>query len=415
MKKNLRSWMRSSAFAARVVKYLSLYPFPWKIKRKLIGLYLQSEGRRPCLEDTIKKYVKIIPVLPIVGSTVLSKSAIIKAHSTLEKGLILVGFEHELDKLLFNSATSDLLEKYDILFMPTWQPFYSEALLRALKVAKDNLILLPSSESCYYKALCLPKLFRALPFHASSWINADLYYANKKKDIDILMVANFATYKRHYLLFEALVNLPKELKVMLVGRPLANRTADHIRREARRYGVEDRFELVESATNEAVVDYLSRARLVLGLSGREGSYVSLAEALFADAAVGVYADAHIGTKNYINPRTGFLFQSDVPLYLQIKAALGLVDTLTPRQWAEANISSTINVSSLNRLLRHDAQRRGSSWVVDSDPFFIQSFQIEPDSGYWSEAIVAEVLRYEKAGLSLRTQLLKINTRKNEGS
>ncbi|HEX7763246.1 MAG TPA: hypothetical protein VF433_06515, partial [Cellvibrio sp.] len=150
-------------------------------------------------------------------------------------------------------------------------------------------------------------------------------------------------------------------------------------------------------------------------SGREGSYVSLAEALFADAAVGIYADAHIGTKNYINPRTGFLFQSDVPLYLQIKAALGLVDTLSPRQWAGANISSTINVSRLNKLLRHDAQRRGSSWIVDSDRFFIQSFQIEPDTGYWNEAIVTEVLRYEKAGLSFRTQLLKINTRKNEGS
>ncbi len=410
MKKTLRLWMRNSSFAAKVIRTLSFFPFSWSIKRKLIGWYLQSEGERHHLEETVKKYVDMIPLLPGTESAVLSKSAIIKAYSGAEKGLILVGFEHELDKLLTNPARNDLLEKYDILFMPTWQPFYSEALLRALKVARNNLILLPSSESCYYKALCLPELFRTLPFHASSWINADLYKSGKSKDIDILMVANFSTYKRHYLLFEALVNLPKELKVVLVGRPLANRTANDIKREAERYGVGDRFELVESATNEAVADYLSRARLVLGLSGREGSYVSLAEALFAGAAVGVYANAHIGTKNYINPKTGFLFQPDVPLHLQISAALAIVDTLTPRKWAEANISSIINVDRLNVLLRHDALSRGQTWHVNSDQFYIQSFQIEAVAGYWNDAIADEVLRYEAAGLSLRTQLLKIRTK-----
>jgi len=415
MKNKLRVLMRNSSFVAKIIRVLSFFPFPWEIKRKLIGWYLQSEGDRPYLEETVKRYIQMMPLLASVDSVVLSKSAIIKACSAVERGVILVGFEHELDKLLANPASSDLLQKYDILFMPTWQPFYSEALLRALKAANDRIILLPSSESCYYKALCMPGLFRAMPFHASSWINADLYSSSQDKDIDILMVANFSTYKRHYLLFEALINLPKDLKVILVGRPLANRTANDIRREAKKYGVENRFELVESAPNEVVADYLSRAKLVLGLSGREGSYVSLAEALFADAAVGVYANAHIGTKDYINPKTGFLFQSDVPLYLQIKEALKVVETLAPRQWAVANISSAVNVSRLNLLLKQEAYRRACEWHVDIDPFFIQSFQIEPAAGRWSDAIEAEVLRYEQAGLSLRTQLLKINKRKNVDS
>src|SRR5690606_30571875 len=112
---------------------------------------------------------------------------------------------------------------------------------------------------------------------------------------------------------------------------------------------------------------------------------------------------------------GFLFQSDVPLYLQIKEALKVVETLVPRQWAVANISSAVNVSRLNLLLKQEAYRRACEWHVDIDPFFIQSFQIEPAAGRWSDAIEAEVLRYEQAGLSLRTQLLKINKRKNVDS
>lgn len=403
MKKLIRGLLRSNKFAAEVVRKFSLLPFPKKVRNKLMYVYLQSEAERPLLSKTISIYLNHTELRPPSNEVVLSKSAIIKAPQQDEKGIILVGFEHELDGLISHTAIRDLIERYDILFMPTWQPFYSFSLLRALKVLGKSLILLPSSESCYYKALGLPEHFNALPFHASSWVNEALY-APKPKDIDILMVANFSIYKRHKLLFEALVNLPKSTKVVLIGRPLENRTAKDILAEAKSYGVDDRFELIEAPSNEVVVDHLCRAKLVLGLSGREGSYVSLAEALFAGAAVAVFANAHIGTKNYINPKTGFLLQSDIPLSVQILQCLNVIDTLSPREWAVKNISAQINVQRLNALLAAKAKKMGANWLSDCDAFHIQSFEVEPISGRWSDSIIEEACALKARGLILRTQL-----------
>jgi glycosyltransferase involved in cell wall biosynthesis len=286
--------------------------------------------------------------------------------------------------------------------MPTWQPFYSFSLLRALKILKRSLVLLPSSENCYYKALALPECFNALPFHASSWVN-EVLYRPKQKNIDILMVANFSIYKRHKLLFEALVDLPKHLNVVLIGRPLENRTPKDVLAEAAQYGVQDRFTLIEAPSNETVVDHLCRAKLVLGLSGREGSYVSLAEALFADAAVAVFANAHIGTKNYINPRTGFLLQPDLPLASQIMQCLQVVETLSPRDWAVKNISAQVNLVRLNKLLAHKARAEGKPWQYDCDAFHIQSFDIAPMSAVWSEGVQNEIKRLKENGLNFKNQ------------
>lgn len=402
MKKFIRSLMRNNKYMASIIRIASLSPIPESWRNKFAYAYLQSEADRPELSGALDVYVQRVKLQTAKLDINLTMAAIIKVPGPNEKGLILVGFEHKLDELISYVNIKQLIEDYDVLFMPTWQPFYSFALLRALKVLGDSLVLLPSSENCYYKALALSQHFRAMPFHASSWVNHTLYEP-AVKDIDILMVANFSIYKRHKLLFRALIDLPRHLKVVLIGRPLETRTAADILAEAREYGVEDRFELIEAPQNKVVVEHLCRARLVLGLSGREGSYVSLAEALFADAAVAVFANAHIGTKNYINPKTGFLLQPDLPLADQIIQILRVVETLAPRDWAVKNISAEVNVVRLNRLLAYEAKHNGKNWQRDCDAFHIQSFDIFPVGDNWSEEVANEIKKWQVLGLNFKTQ------------
>ena len=403
----LRQFLRNSELAAKAIKTLSFMPLPKSLKNKFTSFYLQSEALRPELSQVLARYVSDVKFLEPKNDIVLSKSAIIKARHADEKGCLLVGFEHELDRLVAHPQSALVFAGYDVLFMPTWQPFYSFSLLRMMKKNKDSLVLLPSSQSCYYKAMMLPEHFRALPFHASSWVNGDLYQP-LEKDIDILMVANFSTYKRHKLLFAALVALPENIKVVLIGRPLADRSREDILNEARVYGVENRFTIIEAPANDVVREHLCRAKLVLGLSGREGSYVSLAEALFADAAVAVFANAHIGTKNYINPQTGFLLQPDISLAKQIRECLQRVDTLHPREWALANISAQVNVARLNNLLASEAVTRSNKWSVNCDAFHIQSFEMEPINGAWSNSIKEEVLRFDAMGIKFRKQIASLS-------
>ncbi|KZX86055.1 hypothetical protein A3715_16725 [Oleiphilus sp. HI0009] len=373
------------------------------LRHKLISLYLQSDANKNKVDEVLSMGIKSVAPLKRESTVTLSKSAVVKAPTEQEKGVLIVGFEHELDKLTCSEAFEFICEHYLILFMPTWQPFYSDALLRFLKRKPKNLIILPSSRECYYKTLSHTH-YALLPFHASSWIDEKIY-SPQAKTIDILMLANFATYKRHKLLFEALRSMPRELRVVLVGRPAVGRTARDILAEAKACGVEDRFELIQGATNDDVRNYLCSARLVLGLSGREGSYVGLAEALFADTPVAIYADAVVGTKNYVNPQTGFLIQPKVPLSEQLAKFLELASSLQPRDWAIRNISAKLNNQRLNYLLARHEKQHDRSWSRDCDQFRIQSFQFEPMSfSTWSEPVIRAADSLAGKGFVIRTQV-----------
>ena len=407
MKTKLRKFLRQSDLFSLLLSILCTLPFSNPLKLKFAFLFLQSDGARYKQDKVLKLAIDLLSNFSLSETSAIGKSAMVKAPvietgQIKEKGVIIIGFEHELDKLAKFKKLDTVIQQYDILFMPTWQPFYSKELIRFLSRAPKSLVILPSSQQCYYSGLFNEKIERILPFHASSWINGELFQP-KPKDIDILMVANFSIYKRHYLLFEALQYLPSNLNVVLIGRPLGDRTLDVLMQEAKHYGVEARFTIIEGPENEIVIDNLCRAKLVLGLSGREGSYVSLAEALFANCAVGIYEDAVVGTKNYINPSTGFLLAPTIPLHTQISKCLGLVDSLAPRDWAMSNIESKVNVAKLNKLLKYETYHRGVDWQKDCQQFYIQSFNFYPTSGKWNEFIAESLQDLADIGLTFKHQ------------
>src|SRR5690606_26882881 len=99
--KNFVRWLvRNNMYIAAIMRKLSLLPLASKNRRKFMMAYLQSEAKRPELSKTIGRYISQINDLKPQQRVSLSKSAVIKHPSKNEKGLILVGFEHELDRLI---------------------------------------------------------------------------------------------------------------------------------------------------------------------------------------------------------------------------------------------------------------------------------------------------------------------------
>src|SRR5207244_1491352 len=111
----------------------------------------------------------------------------------------------------------------------------------------------------------LPRIaanYRVVPLFASSWSLPELFQPRPRheRDIDLIMVANFAKFKRHHALFRALRRLPHDWRVELIGQDQDGRTADTIRAVARAYGVEKRIHIIEHAPHEVVRERLCRAR-----------------------------------------------------------------------------------------------------------------------------------------------------------
>jgi len=308
----------------------------------------------------------------------LTRSILLKPRiSADERGLLLVSFEPELAKLGGLASLNELEQEYAIVFLPTWQPFYSPALFAFAARALRPYWIMPSSRED--QALCADfgPLCRPLPFQASSWVSYALYeHLQADKIIDVLMLANFNSYKRHWRLFEAMRDMPASLRVVLAGRPFGGRTAGTLLAEADAFGVRERIEIREDPSDREVAMLLASAKVFCALSQREGSYIAIAEALMAGAPVAMFADAVVGSREYIGPQTGWLLDPRRALGPQLLQCLETAAEPNPRQWAKTNICAEVNFPRFDALMRQDAARIGEAWTKDLTGFFCRHFEFE---------------------------------------
>jgi glycosyltransferase involved in cell wall biosynthesis len=290
--------------------------------------------------------------------------------SAAEKGILYVTFEDQWLRLLRTGQARTIAERYDLLLGPTWSPPHHVALLVASRAWPGPLYTLLSNLDDAATMRRLADNLVPIPLLASSWVNPDAYrpYLGLPKEYDAVMVANFAPYKRHWLFFQMLRGLPRRYRILILGVPLGSRTEQVLRDEARAFGVHDRFELRTRVTDAAVAETLCRARVSLIFSGQEGSCIAVAESLLADTPVGLFADARIGSKAFINANTGRLLTrrrmaAEVQDFIEASAAY------RPRPWALANISCHHSHEVLNRHLRDESVRRGRPWTRDLLPFY----------------------------------------------
>ena len=375
----LEDWARTGNLS-RFKSLMSLAAAVFSARQQLTAraLYLvtwhPARNRRSIVAKTVTLAAR--GEMPFNRSAQLRRSILLKtAVSKHERGILLVSFEPELAKLASLSTLTELEDQYAIVFLPTWQPFYSDALFTFAARAQRSYWIMPSSTPDQVLCADFGPLCRPLPFQASSWISSTQYaQVPSTKSIDLLMVANFNSYKRHWRLFEAAQNLPPSLIIVLAGRPFGGRTIDSLLAEAETFGVRDRIQIYEDPSDEEVAALLASARVFCALSHKEGSYIAVAEALMANTPVAMFSNAIVGSKEDLEPATGWLLAPDRPLAPQLLECLASADQLHPRNWARANIAAEINVPRFNELMRKDALQIGEAWTVDLTPFFCRHFE-----------------------------------------
>jgi hypothetical protein len=210
---------------------------------------------------------------------------------------------------------------------------------------------------------------------ASSWVDPSLFRPRSRadRDIDLVMLANFGIYKRHHALFRALPRLPKNWKIVLVGQPNGERTAETLLAEADAFGVRDRFELRQRVTDAEVCEILARARISLICSKREGSCVAVVESMFADTPVALLRGAGIGSGAFVNSSTG-AFLEESRLAAELMRFYREAERMNPRAWClEHGIDARSSSKRLNEIVRGKCLGNGQVWASD-----LISFHWRPD-------------------------------------
>jgi glycosyltransferase involved in cell wall biosynthesis len=285
-----------------------------------------------------------------------------------EKGVMYVSFEVDWFRLLWHCDLQAFSERYDLVVSPTDSPH--SVLNYVFAGHYPGRIYSLISHHC--DIVDLPRVapnYVVVPLYASQWVLPEYFQPLPlaKRDIDLIMVANFAKVKRHLALFAALKKMPARFRVHLIGQDQDGRTAETLRAEAGYYGVADRFTIQSNVPDyRDVAAAMCRARASVILSRREGSCVVVAESMFANTPIGLLEDAEIGSRAFINPQTGRLLKHR-DLAGQLTELIERAGEFAPRAWAEKNIDCFSSSHTLNELLKRHAAADGQEWTRDIAP------------------------------------------------
>ena len=286
-----------------------------------------------------------------------------------EPGVVMIAFEYQWNRLIQATNLEEFARRYSLVLSPTWSPPHCLGVCLFPHLYPGKIVSMISHTDDLRTLPRLSPNVSVVPLYASSWVHPDLYQPVPfaSKDIDLVMVANFSEYKRHFALFKALRDMPRSTRVLLVGRPLENRTAAVLRQEAAAYGVQDRFELLENASEKQVNAALAGAKVSVILSRREKSCVVVVESMLADTPVGLLSDAHIGSRAFINSQTGRFLEHE-NLGPQLQDFIDHADQYSPRRWAlENGIACLGSTEILNQFLKNQALETGRAWTQDIVP------------------------------------------------
>lgn len=332
--------------------------------------------------------------------TQLTRSLILKSPGPNgERGVLLVQFEYNWFRLLQGLSDLQPLSKdYEILWGTSWSPTDYALLDVILARTSGPVYVLPSNFSDTAKLQAFDARIHCPPLlSACDWVNPVFFNPKPQAErgVDILVVANWAPFKRHFELFAALRHMPSNLRVTLVGQPEGGYTAAHIRLMLRLYGVTQDVEMLESLPIDEVTRLQCDSRVALILSLREGSCVAATEALFAGAALGMRHGAHVGAAQHVNPSTGMLLRGGRHLAEDLTTLLEKSASLTPQIWALKNISCHVSLQKLEHFIKSKSEAAGLPWTRG-----LAAYHWHPYPAYISSA-EAEALRPAYADLHRR--------------
>jgi glycosyltransferase involved in cell wall biosynthesis len=300
-------------------------------------------------------------------SSRLNRTVILKApHPNGEKGVMLVMFEYNWLRLLaYVKDLQSLGEEFDIILSTSWSPTDYALLALALQSLPGTIFV----QACNYSEIpwieeFSPRL-KCLPTIACDWINPDCYRPKPfaQRQTDILMVANWAPFKRHWQFFDALRRMPRDLLITMIGQEDGGHTLAMLRDQAALFGVKQDINFVENITIDDVTRHQCDSKISVILSRREGCCVAAVESLFADSPLGMMHDAHVGPRAYINKETGVLLTPD-HMDLQLQRFLDNAAVFRARAWAAENISCLKSIGKVNALFRSHAERHHLPWTAE---------------------------------------------------
>jgi len=298
----------------------------------------------------------------LIGTRILA----VKPSRPGERGILIVDYNFVFPLLAGLFDLDAIADRYFIVLEPGWNGFAAPEILLFSRLRGPVFVETIEPRDRDLLTEFGAPFEPAFPLAANWWVDHRLIQPNLNvdRDIDVVMIAAWASYKRHWRFFKALGTLRRRghrLKVALVGYA-GDKSQAEVLDQARYFGVGDQIEMFDSIPLQQVSTLLSRSKLHVLWSRREGSNRAIIEAMLADVPTIVRAGFNYGHPYaHINSQTGrFVREADLA-----DAILEMLDTraqFSPRQWVLDHMTCQGATVRLEETVRARALAMGEPWT-----------------------------------------------------
>ncbi len=322
---------------------------------RVLDDFVANAPINPSMERIVKEPHRILESLAIV----------IKSSSYNEKGVLFVTYS---DAFLLFARCFDLhriAERYHIVIEPDWSGYCNLPILSYMRHRFPVFVLAYEPRDAEFIRNANSNLI-SVPLSTNWWVDYRQFPMDTpvEKDADVVMIAAWANYKRHYRLFHALSVLRRRgirLKTLLAGYCNGLTLAD-IRAQAAYYGVDDQIEFHDAVPYEHVNGLLRRAKVNVIWSRKEGVNRAIIEGMFSDVPCLVRDGFNYGYRYpYVNEVTGH-FATERALPDALANMVQNHQRFSPRQWVMDNMTCQHATRILDDAIRKVAVDRGETWT-----------------------------------------------------
>lgn len=279
---------------------------------------------------------------------------ILSSPTGSSKGVLLVKFTDYFKYLNEVFDLKKLAEDYILILEPSFSGYFDEDILCMLSNDIPMIIQAPEPVDLNFIRSISSNLY-PIDIGANCWVDDRVFSPinGSTKKYDVIMVAIWADFKRHFHLFEAMSKCKKDIRVALVGKPWT-KSIEQIREEALFYGVIDQIDFFENISQKEINKLFNESKLFLLISKKEGINKAIIEAMYSGLPAFLLEGFNFGYKyEYINNKTGGFVKSDeLTEFLDNIDSMVHENSFQPHEWIMANLSPKNTMQKLIGLLNH---------------------------------------------------------------
>jgi glycosyltransferase involved in cell wall biosynthesis len=290
---------------------------------------------------------------------------VLKSPHGCEKGLLYVHYNHILPLVPRFFDLERIAERYHIAIEPSWSGFCDLDVLAYCQYRFPVFVSAYEPRDAEFVRSTNSNLV-PIPLSTNWWVDHRVFFpiAHAVKDIDVVMIAGWGPYKRHFRFFDALKRLRQQghrLRVMLIGYPVGS-SKEMVVRQSKYYGIRDQLEIHENVPYEGVNELVNRAKISVVWSRKEGVNRAIIEGMFAGVPAIVREGFNYGFHYpYINGQTGcFADEATLP-----RAMLELIERspdMNPRAWVMEHMSCQRATQILSDCVGRWCAGNGEPWT-----------------------------------------------------